>query len=191
MTITLKNIHPVKYSRAGVPVELLLAIPGAYLAGGAVRGLLFGDKIADFDFFFRDSESKRIATEECESLGMKKVFECPKGELSTYKSPGLKIQLISKEYYLIPELLMESFDLVPCMFVLDSSFNVTTTKAAIKSARTKVLKINKVIYPTSTVSRISKYAKKGFYIGTACREFMEQVNGKEFPELNLELYSID
>lgn len=134
------------------------------LAGGSLRHIFFaGDEIADFDIFFLNMHSAEILKLELESLEAKKVFECPRGSLTTYKYNGMKIQLITETIYESMESLIDTFDINACCIAYNGQ-QLVTTRRAIRDNRRGRVTINRVDFPNATIGRLVKYGKKGFKI---------------------------
>lgn len=141
------------------------------LAGGSVLNWIWGEQTNDdYDFFFKDLQ----ALENFE-LFLKNYFifshetKCAK----TYVSDdnGLIVQLVGSKYALptffgTPEEVIGRFDLGICRFAVDSDY-LYTTSCSIRDLISKSLiiynKNNEIKYNISTIARLFKYSRKGFY----------------------------
>jgi len=138
-----------------------------WLAGGALQTLVDKEaKIFDYDIFFGEKEEVINVRRSLPVQGYALIFECPKGELYTYKHPsfGTKIQLITKFFYPNMESVIDSFDIKAGMFITNGR-ELVWTKDAVKGVKDKILEIHRITYPISTLKRLVKYAKdKGYSI---------------------------
>ena len=100
---------------------LSLLRDGVVLAGGALRALVdTSEEIMDYDLFVLDQGVISKLKANLEGAGYKLVFECPKGQLYTYKnSEGTKVQIINKRPYKDCEDLIASFDITACCAAYD------------------------------------------------------------------------
>lgn len=181
--------------------EVCLNYP-VILAGGAVRDVCHETAPSDYDIFFQDFTALRDVQNFLESNGFKLIFSCPNAELFTYmktydplvgnRKIEIKVQLICKRKYTDVGDLLESFDFNACLWAIDLKRNVIfTTKKAIIDVNTKVLSINKITYPSSSINRLYKYRNKGYYVGRAIQEIVEEVNRMNFDDLADDTLYID
>lgn len=163
---------------------------GVVLAGGALRALVdTSEEIIDYDLFVLDQGVISKLKADLEDIGYKLVFECPKGQLYTYKnSEGTKVQIINKRPYRDCEDLIASFDITACCAAYDGNTFYTHDRFVFDNLN-KLINLNKVEYPNATLRRIVKYSNKGFKLSnTACTTFTATVNGMILTEDNSEFY---
>lgn len=156
---------------------LLSPVPpmdGIYLAGGLLRTLMnpneeFSPEKTDVDLFFRDD----IARMECQQYletftEYHKIYQCPENKLATYvylngEEPKWKIQLVTVDYYPNLESVIGSFDFTVTMFATDGE-NFVYGDTSIQDTLDKHLVWNKITYPASSLRRMMKYARKGYWM---------------------------
>jgi hypothetical protein len=163
---------------------------GVVLAGGALRALVDpSEEIMDYDLFVLDQSVIPKLKANLEDTGYKPCFECPKGQLYTYKnSEGTKVQIINKRAYKDCEDLIASFDITACCAAYDGNTFYTHDRFVFDNLN-KLINLNKVEYPNATLRRIVKYSNKGFKLSNAaCTTFTTTVNGMILTEDNSEFY---
>ena len=169
---------------------LSLVKGGVILAGGALRSLVdCCDEIMDYDLFVLDHNLISQLQSNITKGGFKKVFECPKGELFTFVGvDNIKVQIINKRAYSSMEDLISSFDITACCCAYDGT-NFYYNERFVFDNLNKLININKVEYPNSTLRRIAKYVKKGFKLSRrGCSDFTTAVNHMVLTEQNSEFY---
>ena len=191
MKITNIKQKKLQHIKKFLDLKLLFRTGSVYLAGGALQTLVNPSiKINDYDLFFKDAEYAKIAKALLEEVHKaEKIFECPKGELTTYLVKGMKIQLITKFYYPSMENLINTFDFRAAMFAYDGE-TLVTTRSAIHDSKKRRITINVIQYPVATLNRMIKYAaRKKFHITPeAMVDFVMIVNLSRFDEDQMELY---
>lgn len=163
---------------------------GVVLAGGALRALVNpSEEISDYDLFVLDQGIIPKLKPVLEGLEYKLCFECPKGQLYTYKNlEGTKVQIINKRAYKDCEDLIASFDITACCAAYDGNTFYTNDRFVFDNLN-KLINLNKVEYPNATLRRIVKYSNKGFKLSNAaCTTFTTTVNGMILTEDNSEFY---
>lgn len=190
-----KNVKKHKLHKIEELLKLGILSNEVVLAGGSLQTLINDDiTINDYDIFFvsdnpnRMNENVTIVSKKLEDQGYECVFECPAGELRTFKKDGMKIQLIKKSPYIDMESLISSFDFTACM----AAYNGTEFLFAysfIKASKYLKLDVNYISYPVSSLRRLLKYQKKGFYATNAClRSLVEHVHTIRLSETNMSYY---
>ena len=169
------------------------------LGGGALQKLVRTDQeINDYDLFFKNKAALELTKAHFESLGYDLIFECPKGELFTYRKKAsifdligpTKVQLISKFFYDGPEDLIDSFDFTATQWAYDGE-NVHTTVQTIKDTKNKMLRLHKLTFPAATMNRVGKYKHlKGYKVPQDFFvDFLFQMSENQYSERrNLCLY---
>lgn len=163
---------------------------GVVLAGGALRALVdTSEEIIDYDLFVLDQGVISKLKVDLEDIGYKLCFECPKGQLYTYKnSEKTKVQIINKRPYKDCEDPIASFDITACCAAYDGNTFYTNDRFVFDNLN-KLINLNKVEYPNATLRRIVKYSNKGFKLSNAaCTTFTTTVNGMVLTEDNSEFY---
>lgn len=170
---------------------------GPWLAGGAIRKTLAGEVLdSDYDFFFKDEEQMKRASEflGCHanfiSVKENEYNKCFKlfSQLDHLKE--ITIQLIHFQYYETLEECLNSFDYTICQMGFDGTNLVFGDYTLYDFAR-KRLVVNKITYPVGSLRRLIKYTKQGFY---ACDgtlgEFLQTVIDNR-DDLNFKVTYID
>lgn len=141
---------------------------GVWLAGGAARSLITNEPVVDYDLFFRSHVEREWTEERLRALDFDRIFQCPKGELSTWVKGKHKVQLITKRYYKDECDLIDSFDFTICRFVTEACGTDVSERVVMRSPEDEFDAVNRYLrlwtieYPISTLNRIQKYLKKGF-----------------------------
>lgn len=154
----------------------LIGVGGAILAGGAVRSIFDKSEIADYDFFFPNRIGVTQFEERLLREGAERTFNCPLGELQTWKFLDKKLQLITHRFYEGPEDLLSSFDIGACQMALTfreawtgdafgmSAYDLHVHHSeCIRDAKRKRVRFNAITAPIASVRRIHKYEEKGYY----------------------------
>ena len=178
-------------------VKLLVDMEGVMIGGGALRRLVTpSDEIMDYDLFFTKASAvenvKSILlghTNQCLTHEWKMVFECPRGELYTFKNnSGDKIQLITKRYYTSIAELIASFDITACCCAYDGKY-IVSNRRFVSDVTNKRIYLNTVEYPAATIKRIAKYVQKGYMLpSTTALEYVMMVGDMKLTEENMALY---
>lgn len=190
-----KNVNKRKLHKIEELLKLDILSHEVVLAGGSLQTLINDDiTINDYDIFFVTygsnsmNEKVAIVSKKLEDQGYECVFDCPAGELRTFKKDGVKIQLIKKTPYIDMEALISSFDFTACM----AAYNGTEFLFAysfIKASKYLTLDVNYISYPVSSLRRLLKYQKKGFYATNAClRSLVIHVHSINLTEANMSYY---
>lgn len=200
--IKLVTLDPARLTKIKWILDSGLINENVWLAGGALRTLIDPkEKICDYDLFFKreiifhngeplgqkTNLNVQHTRTKLEKLGFKLTFECPQGKLYTYtkyKSVGEnefevihKVQLICEKFYENPIQLINEFDLTPTLFCTDGTY-LWTDRRGIKSVKKKNCNLVALTHPVSTIRRLIKYEKKGYYINSAIREIVSNLAGR-------------
>ena len=163
---------------------------GVVLAGGALRALVDpSEEISDYDLFVLEQGIIPKLKSSLEHLEYNLCFECPKGQLYTYKNlEGTKVQIINKRAYADCEDMIASFDITACCAAYDGNTFYTNDRFVFDNLN-KLINLNKVEYPNATLRRIVKYSNKGFKLSNAAiTTFTSTVNSMTLTEDNTEFY---
>lgn len=139
---------------------------GAMIAGGAVRSVFAGEKISDYDMYFRDyGNSRDFLLYMSESDDFKLVFSTELAQ--TFSDGKITIQVITmQDMTCDPEELLSKFDFTICMGLYDfsnSEFLLDSKFLPDLSRRDIIFNIN-TPYPISSLFRVAKYINKGYRI---------------------------
>lgn len=141
---------------------------GPWLAGGALRSALIGQKPdSDWDFFFRDADQFEAFVASIKTMpGATRVAKTEHHITFTAKVDGkaITVQAIRIDYYANIEALLDSFDFTICQFGYDGT-DLHCGEFSLWDLARKKLAIHRLTYGVSTVRRLIKYTRKGF---TAC-----------------------
>lgn len=150
-----------------------------WLAGGAIRRLVVGDKMdSDFDFFFKNKEKFDefyIGIKGDKNIEMVKEAKNENNLQLVVNILGpdglihenIIYQLINISYYERVEDLLESFDFTLCQFATDGDSLYCGDTALFDSARRRIV-VNKITYPVASLRRILKYSKQDYYCCNGC-----------------------
>lgn len=145
-----------------------------YLAGGALRRLITGEKLdSDWDFFFKTKNAADVFTFHL--FSQPKLYTIISNErrpmnttiqfVLNSTNQEFKFQLIDFRYYENVSEVLDSFDFTLCMFGIEKD-NLFYADTAMTDIRDKKLVPNKITYPISSTRRILKYAKDGYRLDT-------------------------
>jgi hypothetical protein len=136
------------------------------VAGGAIRAIFANEQICDIDLYLADFHEIALARTILENSGFVEIF---KTENAITMSNGKdKVQIITKPEFvgLTNQEIFESFDFTVCMGILDlATQEFDFCKSFFLDLSSKNLAYNvKGKYPISSLIRVQKYIKKGYYI---------------------------
>ena len=191
----LTQLHPIKrYSLDAIQRRFGIDIPQAWekifdlgrhygvkfvIAGGAVRDWIMGifsDKepeITDIDLFFF-SEEDRVKFQFALEAGGGEVAK-DNERVTNVQYCGCLVQLIKSFTYESPEHVIATFDFSVSQFAVspvDDELYFYFGTPSLKDVKNRKLRINQITFPVSTMRRLLKYSRKGFYI---CNGVMLQV----------------
>ena len=144
---------------------------GPWIAGGCIRRLVSNEKPfeSDIDFFFANEE--QLVSFRNSLLGLKAEVTKESEFNIEYKlcldNKIYKIQAIKIKFYSNIEEVLNSFDFTICQFAFDGS-TLYCGEYSLWDLSRKRLVINKVTYGVSTVRRLLKYTKQGYYACAGC-----------------------
>jgi hypothetical protein len=158
---------------------------GPWIAGGAVRRTMTGEKLdSDFDFFFHDDLQAKAFTVAMSGLGAAKVTQTDKATtfMLPSKTPSegvylaeMKVQAITFAYFPNAEAVIDSFDFTLSQFAYDGE-SVYVGAFSLWDVARKRLVMHRVSYAVSTVRRLMKYAAQGYTVCPgALAELLKQV----------------
>jgi len=150
-----------------------------WIAGGFIRrwwGNIKQD--SDIDLFFSSKETYDII---CTSLDAEAEEPCLVSEFNrmyTIKINDewtINVQCIHHQFYANTEALLDSFDFTICQFAYDGT-SICTTELTIIDSQRKRLVPHKITFGVSSLRRIVKYSKQGYYMcGGAATSFLNQI----------------
>lgn len=129
----------------------------SWIAGGALRSFLVGDKVKDLDIFSSDPESvlSKFKNSESFKLGHENDF------ISNFYKDGLCYQVIKKYKYNSPKETIDSFDFTIVCAAIGIDGIITDERFYIDNAQ-KRLVVKSLPKPLSTVKRMAKYCQRGY-----------------------------
>lgn len=131
-----------------------------WIAGGAIRDYFSIGKIkSDIDIFFTDEIEYYKAVAICSEFQVINQNE----NAIMLKNNGKLFHLIKKHFYNSPEDTINSFDFTVCCCACTKDKIVVNDSFYMDLARRRLV-INSLPYPLSTLQRLQKYIKKGFWI---------------------------
>lgn len=142
---------------------------GPWIAGGAVRKLVIGEKLGDFsdiDIFFQDRDtfnSYMGKINNYSKTNKKQVGKVYSSSMAyTHHLPKLgKVQLINKQFYSSPYQLLGGFDYTIIQLVTDG-ITLMTGEETIEHIDAWVFDINRINKETNAVGRFFKYCILGY-----------------------------
>ena len=161
---------------------------GPWLAGGAIRRTVLGQSLdSDFDYFFYDEAQLRAFADAIVALGgtLEKSTEHHESYRVLIDGKSRLVQCIKFKYYETAEQVVESFDYTICQLASDGSRLIVGEHTLWDLGR-KRLAIHEITYPVSTMRRMLKYTRQGFY---ACAGCMQAILARTVasPELQMQL----
>lgn len=165
--------------------------PDSWLAGGALRRTLLGDEPdSDFDLFFSSEEEASKYRQALEERNFKVASKNEHCTTLTGPLAGRErvVQIVTLAYYESAEAVIDSFDFTICQFATDGTTLWCGNYSLLDLGR-KRLAINRISYPISTLRRLIKYTKQGFYAcdGTL-RDILESAKN---PDANFDIKYVD
>jgi len=170
---------------AGVPS---LTTEGPWLGGGAIRRTLLGEEPeSDFDFFFASAEQFSAFAGVLVTQGGRMVAETEHHQtyLLTVAEKTRAIQLIRFKFYASAEGVINSFDYTICQFAFDG-LKLTMGDLSLWDLARKRLVLNVITYPVSTLRRLLKYQRQGYFACAGCLTSLLQQTAAS-PELLAQL----
>jgi len=166
-----------------------LTAAGPWIAGGAVRRTVRGEKLdSDFDFFFASKEQEEKFTADLANMGARLLRKNDKNSLYILPSeipedmdgegvylPEMKIQLINFTYFESAEKVIDSFDFTLCQFAYDGASLYMSDFALWDAARKKLVP-TRISFAVSSLRRLMKYSRQGYTVcGGALANILQQV----------------
>lgn len=189
------NTESQKYRVFSYIIDLIKERKGVWLAGGALRRMIAGEELSsDWDFFFQDKESytyfhdtlltdKRFKVSTIEDRDKNTTIKLALTELDI----ECEFQLINFNYYNHLFDVINSFDYGICMFATDGII-IDYGDKSMDDLRDKILSINIITYPISSMRRLLKYSKQGYWIkGTEIHNLLLQCKDVTVESLNEEI----
>jgi hypothetical protein len=170
-----------------------------WIAGGFIRRWYNTIKQdSDIDLFFSSKETFEKITEDLRKIALEPplssefnlMFKVKVCDVVGEEPWIIQVQCIFHKYYTNVSELMDSFDFTICQFVYDG-FNIYASENAVIDSQRKRLVPHKITYGASSLRRIIKYTKQGYYMcGGSAAEFLRQVGANE-EKINSKVISID
>jgi len=139
---------------------------GAFLAGGALTSVFTGEKVNDYDLYFRSHKDFARAVQEayeeynhwCVSLTRRAI---------TFKSHDTVYQFMFFRFFETPEEIFKSFDFTCCMAALDAEeggdFHLHP-RFLVDASQRKLVFNHETDFPIASAVRIMKYQERGYTI---------------------------
>ena len=184
------SIHSNRLNKIRPILNLNLLDEFVWLAGGSLQTLVNKNTtVSDYDLFFKTPVVVENVKNKLLNNGFDVIFECPLGELFSYKKDDVKIQLITKFYYPDIETMLATFDFQCTMWGYDGK-TLYTTRDAIKHSKNQTLSFNKITYPVATLKRIFKYVNNKDYTidNDQLVSLVVNINTMDIDEANLIFY---
>lgn len=163
---------------------------GVWLAGGAIRRTLLGEKEiqSDYDMFFANEKQKQdyidLLIRDGAEIKIQNDFN------TTLLWRNNKVQAIHINYYNSPEEVLDSFDYTICQFLTDGN-NLYTGEFSLWDLGRQRLTVHKITYPIASTRRLIKYTSQKFYACAGCLQSL-LLSVKENPDiLELQVRYID
>jgi hypothetical protein len=132
---------------------------GPWLCGGALRSIASGEKIRDFDVFFKSLDQMHDYQSRLISIGFVKSRQSDNAAVFT--RDGFVVNTVSVAFYNSIDDVISSFDFTISMFGTDGKHLYCGDYALFDTGRKK-LALNKLTYPTATLRRLLKYSSYGY-----------------------------
>jgi hypothetical protein len=176
---------------AGLPD---LGAHGPWIAGGAVRRTaLAQEPDSDFDFFFRNADQLAVFAADLEGKGFTKFRETEHHLHYRGYLPGdplqRDIQCIRFSFYESAEQVINSFDFTLCMLAFDG-LTLTVGDFTLWDLGRKRLAVNRITFPVSSMRRLLKYTRQGFYACNGALNALLKATA-ENPKLRTDIAYVD
>lgn len=180
-----------------------------FVAGGALRDWLTTSskligkdryaeecKVSDIDCFFPDEVTLFKFGQHLETMGFAKSPGINERVVNYCLLEGdekLYVQLVKLSWYDSVAEVVSTFDLSPCMWALDNAGSIAFGRHTPHDTRRKRMRIHRITYPMSTMRRIIKYAKKGYFAcnGTLTTASMALADASRNGDPNLNVTYVD
>lgn len=131
----------------------------SWIAGGALRSFLVGDKVKDLDIFSSDPEKVLSAFKSDDSfkVGHENDF------ISNFYKDNMCYQVIKKYKYQSPQETIDSFDFTIVCAAIGQDGIITDERFYIDNAQRRLV-VKSLPKPLSTVRRGMKYCQRGYYM---------------------------
>jgi len=160
----------------------MMSLPDFWIAGGAVRDVIRGEKPTDYDLFFKNEDDLNDL-ELILDGNLPDVKKIETENAVIYISKKLKIDLV-KHYFTAPEETVKYFDFTPAAVAVTQMNELVCMQDALFDIASRKLGINGDLpHPISSMKRLAKYVKKGYKpcVGTmiALSKAVNLVSGSE------------
>lgn len=133
-----------------------------WVAGGALRDYFaVGYPKSDIDVFFPSEEQYNLADAKLAIDGYKCILDNESGKM--YKIKKRLIHIVKSHFFDSPQHTIDSFDFTVCCAAVDNDAIFHHESFFMDLARRRLV-INALPFPLSTLQRLQKYIKKGYWI---------------------------
>lgn len=131
----------------------------SWIAGGALRSFLLGEKVKDLDIFSSDPDAVYAAFQADSSFkeGHNNSF------VANFYKDGICYQIIKKYKFSGPRETIDNFDFTIICAAIGKDGVTTHDRFYIDNAQ-KRLVVNALPKPLSTVKRMAKYCQRGYFM---------------------------
>ncbi|HSH24582.1 MAG TPA: hypothetical protein VLA13_03485 [Massilibacterium sp.] len=136
-----------------------------WIAGGAIRSWFANERRSDIDLFFPSEDDRNKAKEFLKGTGGESIFENENVEKIKYEG---QVFDFCKPLFDTPEDTINNFDFTVSMFACDGK-DMYVGENSFMDLASKRICINRCPFPMSSLSRLQKYIRKGYWI---CSEEM-------------------
>lgn len=171
-----------------------IGLSGPWIAGGAIRRTIMAQEPdSDFDFFFRDADQLETFRMGLESRGFSLFRESEhhmhyRGHIDG--DPMMRdIQLIRFQFYPDSAAVIDSFDFTLCQVAFDG-MRLTVGDFTLWDLGRKRLAVNKITFPVSSMRRLLKYTRQGFYACNGALNELLRATANN-PELRTDIAYVD
>lgn len=131
-----------------------------WIAGGAIRSWFANERRSDIDLFFPDEKEREKALNHIKGLGSEVTYE---NENVTKIRHKKYIVDFCKQYFDSPVKSIENFDFTVAMFACNRK-SFWCGEESFMDLASKRLAINEIPFPQSSLMRLQKYIKKGYWM---------------------------
>lgn len=171
--ISLKDLHPRNQERFKVPsfIRDILSPNRIWLAGGALRAMFDGTKIADYDIYMATTADFAFLEDYFGNLTKNVIRHSD--EMITFIYGKHRIQLIGFKTPKSPQDIFDEFDFSVCCLAYDGKSLFINNKKTLRDIKKKTIGTINLpkdwqTNPLGVIRRFEKYRKNGYHISYDC-----------------------